>query len=85
MKITMTFELSEREARAFLENSVERVINSSIECADVCARHAKNDRLQELGGINAEDWEGLKPQTVRLWNRAQDAVFRAKNDMPPQD
>lgn len=71
----MAFELTAREKAQILQNSIERVINTSIQLAEK-AVESQNGRLRELGDTNFQDWEELKTLVVKLWDRERDAIFR---------
>lgn len=66
-----------------LQNSIERVINTSINLItnNVSVETVKPDRrewLEELQDINLQDWEDLKQITVRLWEQERDRIFRKR-------
>jgi accessory colonization factor AcfC len=74
----MAWELTKREEDAILQNSVERVINNSM---DRALKNYNNPK-DEDAGINYEDWEELKPIVTKLWNKARNEVFLKRN--PPK-
>src|SRR5262245_17294279 len=67
----LPLELSEAEERLLLENSVERVINTSM-------RIVEKSR-DEDAAVNYEDWEALKWLVVKLFNAARDQAFKRRN------
>ena len=81
MKVTVTFEVSERAARLFLEMSLERVVNTTMRILDEC--DDSSDGGEEVT-VNKDDWFNLKGIAVNLWDGMRDGVFRAKNDNMPQ-
>lgn len=66
-RITITLELTKEWRQRLLQNSVERVINSSIEIAE---KHPH--RNADVAG----DWEDLKPIVRELWNKAQNQIHQ---------
>jgi hypothetical protein len=56
------------ERRLLLENSVERVINTSMGLA-LISRH-------EDAQVNFEDWTALKTLVVKLFNDARNEAFK---------
>jgi hypothetical protein len=61
-------ELSKAERRLLLDNSVERVINTSMGLVYI-SNH-------EDAQMNYEDWAALKTLTVKLWNDARNEAFK---------
>ena len=59
----------QRIDRILLENSVERVINTSIRLIKKVPLTTAADH--EDVSVNLEDWEELKPIVVALWNEAR--------------
>jgi hypothetical protein len=71
------FKLSPREQKYILQNSIERVINSSMELVHHCKYCTKaEEHLHELSQINWGDWVELKELTVKLWNYHRDEIFK---------
>lgn len=73
----MPLELTYKEENLILQNSVERVINTSVELVDsIDAKEddALNDRVE----TNLGDWEELKWLVVKLWNDARNEVFKKR-------
>jgi hypothetical protein len=58
-----------------MENSIERVINTSI------GQVINLDN--EDANINFNDWHHLKWPVVSVWNNLRDAIFRIRNNMEP--
>jgi hypothetical protein len=77
MKIKIVLELSKRDIQSLDGNAIERVINTTLECLKTSRN---GDRY-----INEENWIESKDLVVLLWNKAQDALFRAVNNMPEQE
>jgi len=67
--------LTPSEKRHLLENSIERVINTSLRLVE---KYAEKD---EDFMVNIEDWEALKSLTCKLWNDARNEVFKEANGM----
>jgi hypothetical protein len=61
-------DLDKHERRLLLDNSVERVINTSMGLVRV----SKHEDAQ----MNYEDWVELKALTVKLWNEARNEAFK---------
>jgi hypothetical protein len=64
----VVMELSPAERRLLLDNSVERVINTSMGLARISTH--------ENAQMNFEDWVELKALTVKLWNDARNEAFK---------
>lgn len=72
--------LSDREKTTLCQNSIERVINTTLKnlerLEDRYARSAlavsEADHEELL--VNLEDWKELRRLTVALWNNARDEV-----------
>ena len=62
----------QREERAISENSIERVINTTIQLLEGVR---DREHREELRGINMLDWDELKPIVVRLWNEERNRIF----------
>lgn len=77
LKVEMRFSLEETEVYRLTSSSIERVFNTAIRIIQK-SRHP--DAI-----ISEDDLTELKRLNVDLWKRAQDAVFRAVNNMEPQD
>lgn len=75
----------ERADRTLLENSVERVINTTVELLENLAvpkSHPNRERLTELLDVNHQDWQELKPVVCALFNEARSRVWhRARTDL----
>jgi hypothetical protein len=65
-------DLSKVEEELLLNNSIERVINTSMRLVE---DYAGKDEDQ---WINLEDWKALKHLTVKLFNDARNEVFKAR-------
>jgi accessory colonization factor AcfC len=74
----MAWELTKREEDQLLQNSIERVINNSM---DRAYKHY-DDPKDEDASINYDDWEELKPLVNKLWDKARNEVFLKRN--PPK-
>jgi hypothetical protein len=61
--------LDKHERKLLLDNSVERVINTSIKIIE--------QTNHEDAGMNLDDWYTLKLLTVKLWNNARNEAFIA--------
>jgi hypothetical protein len=74
----MAFEYTPAERHAVLTNSVERIINSSLEVLDYALRH--HDRFPEAtleyASVAYEDWLELKQLVTKIWNEKRDQFFR---------
>lgn len=68
------FKLTKREENQILQNSVERMINTSIQLAQHL-EDSKDERIKELASISWQDWEELKQLIVKLWNRERNDIF----------
>jgi len=68
--------------RALFDNSVERMINTTIRILEEVAPKARSN-LKELVEMNLQDWTELKPHVVRCWNEARDAAF-VKHNKPDE-
>lgn len=60
--------------RILLDNSVERVINTTIKILKHLERFHP-DFLDEDVGVNLEDWKHIKWTTVETWNTARNQAF----------
>jgi hypothetical protein len=76
MKLVLVVEIPDQGTKRISENSIERVINMSIELAQ---RSKHSDSF-----VNEDDWRELKPYVVNLWVRLQDAIFRQVNGIEDQ-
>lgn len=74
MKVTMRMDVSDKAAKATLENSIERVINTTLAILED----------GEHSGV-LEDWLESKQVIVDLWRSLQDALFRRANGLPEQE
>lgn len=70
-----TTEFTYEEEQKLLQNSIERVINTSVGIIEGIPV-----KEVESAGINLEDWRDLKWLTVKLWNAARDRVFVARSE-----
>jgi hypothetical protein len=68
-------EYTKAEKLQLLDNSIERVINTSMELAQRAER-SRNEHLSELGSTNRQDWEELKELVVKIWNDQRNEVFQ---------
>lgn len=75
MKVQIELELTERELRLLLQNSLERVMNNAIYVGTTVEDHTKG-HISERASTLWQDCEELKPLTVKLWCTAQEAVRR---------
>jgi len=66
--------------RALFDNSVERMINTTIRILEEIETKASGN-LKELVNTNLQDWTELKPHVVRCWNEARDAAFVKHNKL----
>lgn len=74
-KFQVEIELSEQEQKSLLENSIERVINTSARVSLCVAQGGKiTAEVREDAGINWQDWEDLKWLVVKLFDRSRNAV-----------
>lgn len=69
--------LTEREIRQLLENSIERMINTTINvCHTINAKGAttknEQERLLEYADTNGQDWIELKSLVCKIWNWASE-------------
>lgn len=72
--------LTNAEIKRICENSIERVINSSMRCARyVRDLESTPESLKEIADINVQDWEELKALAVKLWNMKRDEIFQEYN------
>jgi hypothetical protein len=62
------YDLTEREKRHILENSIERVINTSM-------RIVKKSTDEDVF-VNLDDWKALKQLVVKLWDRERNQIFK---------
>jgi len=69
--------------RALFDNSVERMINTTIRILEEIETKARGN-LKELVNTNLQDWTELKPHVVRCWNEARDAAFVKHNNKPDE-
>jgi hypothetical protein len=67
------YELTEREKALVGSNSIERVINTSV---NLLHKHAPVES-DDLALVNIEDWSALKNVVCKLWQRAA-AEIRAE-------
>lgn len=66
----------ERRDRHLLENSIERVINTTIK---ILEGYDLTDASEEEGEnvfMNLEDWNALKWTVVHVWNEARNEAFK---------
>ena len=61
------------EERQLLDNSIERVINTSIR---LVGKYAQRDPDYM---VNIEDWEELKALATKVWGDARNEVFKKRN------
>jgi hypothetical protein len=73
--MNIELELTTREENQLLQNSIERVINTSMDIAN------KFYSEHPDAPVNHEDWEELKVLTNKLWNSARNEVFKKRNNM----
>lgn len=71
----MALELTKREEDQLLQNSIKRVINTSMKALKVHA-HSLACPTAEHASIAYHDWEELKTIVDKLWNDARNEVFR---------
>jgi len=77
MKLVVVLELNDRQTKEISENSIERMINSSIRLAEDHPKHADASSVEM-------DWNQLKGVTTDIWWKVQDAIFRSHNKLPSQ-
>jgi hypothetical protein len=66
--------------RLLLENSIERVINTTLQILESVDDQYLPLYLQEYLDINIQDWRSLKSATVEVWNDARNEAYkRAQN------
>lgn len=64
----------QRKDILLLQNSIERVINNTINNLE-----RRINRLNEEESINLEDWLELKTLVVELFNNARNEAFKRAN------
>jgi len=79
----MAYELTKKEKDMICQNSIERVINTTIRLLELEKMHN-----EEYAAVNYEDWKYLKTLTVKLWDRERNAIFTermesAKKEVKP--
>lgn len=81
LKLYVKVELTEDQAQQISSNSIERVINNSINMAYFVedAQHAE-EHLKEDASICQQDWEDLKPIATQIWNAVRNEIFVHYND-----
>ncbi len=62
-----------REQNMVIVNSIERVINTTLQILDRCPQN------NELVQINQPDWEELKPLVTKIWNDVRNDIFIARH------
>jgi hypothetical protein len=72
-KITITVEISDREAELIGSTSIERVHNNAIWCAE--RARFKNPLDEEQADVLREDSEAVKEVSSRLWDAARNGWF----------
>jgi hypothetical protein len=70
------YDLTEKEKKLILQNSIERVINTSIRTANRFREKTKDVDEVEEADINIENWLELKYLVVRLWERERQTIFK---------
>ena len=70
------FALTATEKRMIMENSIERVINTSIDLADHVKTYYKQEHIREAADTNYQDWNELKWLTRKLWERERNSIFK---------
>ena len=83
--VTLSFEMDEKTAKLFLQSSIERVINTSIQMIETVERIPNSAELFPHTSVNLEDWAEWKPAVCMMWNAIHDAIFRTRSDLPPSD
>lgn len=74
----MPFEYNKQEEDLILQNSIERVINSTKQILERVPNKELPEGLQELMDTNYQDWEELKELTVKLWDDKRNQIFIAR-------
>lgn len=72
--------LTEEDKKFLLQNSVERVINTTI---DLLGQMPEDRR--GLRSTNEQDWFDIKPVVVKIFNNARDEVFVEATKKTQQD
>lgn len=77
-------QLTRSQKRFLLENSIERVINSTITALDAHRIGHRSARTVELADQAFQDWsdddEAIKQLVVQLWNEARNRVLISEMD-----
>lgn len=72
-------QMSEYERNLF-DNSIERVINTTIRILEHLPVANLSEHVQEDIDINIQDWNDLKKTVVHWWNEARNEAFKKYND-----
>lgn len=73
IQVTCVFEMDERTAKLFLQSSIERVINTSIQIIHEAPE-------QEHSWVNLEDWNDWRQVIVSIWTGLHNKIFRELSD-----
>lgn len=60
------------EERAILDNSIERVINTTIQLLEGVR---DREHREELRSVNLDDWRALKSIATKLWDAERNRIF----------
>jgi len=74
VELSVPVKLSKEEQIQLYDNSIERVINSAMQCASFTARYAKSGAYQDFSCCYA-DLEDLKVLLTKLWDSTRSALF----------
>ena len=78
--------LDEGDEKRILDNSIERVINASIQVAQAAETNRIHGYgIEELASTNWQDWEDLKPLTVKIWNSLRNSIFEWRQEQSRSD
>lgn len=61
--------------RQICENSIERVINTTIAILEQIPADRMSKRVRELLDTNLQDWNELKSVTTWIWNEERNRIF----------
>lgn len=69
----MAYELTDAEKKQILSNSIERVVNTAIKCAEY-TEGSEEEATSERGSTSRQDLEELKWLIVKLWERERNLL-----------
>lgn len=64
-----------KDEQAIATNSIERMINTSLQLAEACLDH-KDERIRELADVSIQDWYELRATVEKLWGDARNELFK---------